>query len=70
MQDYRNPIIEKANDLMKDYLQESMVEVVRAMGSEDGIYYHGEIIKAIEDRDKKKVMKLMKEHIDNNFNYI
>lgn len=66
----RNPIIEKANYLMKDYLQECMLEVIRAMGSEDGIYYHGEIIKAIEDRDRKKARNLMEKHLDNNLNYI
>lgn len=66
----RNPIIEKANYLMKDYLQECMLEVIRAMGSKDGIYYHGEIIKAIEDRDRKKARNLMEKHLDNNLNYI
>jgi len=66
----KNPIIEKSNYLMKDYLRESMMEVIRSMGSEDGIYYHGEIIRAIENRDKNLARKLMEKHLDNNLNYI
>src|SRR5690554_4319083 len=66
----KNPIIEKSNYLMKDYLKETMLEVIKAMGSEDGIYYHGQIIEAIEDRDKKQAKELMEKHLDNNLNYI
>lgn len=66
----KNPIIEKANFFMKDYLRESMTEVIKSMGSEAGLYYHGKIIEAIEERDKEKAKELMKNHLDNNLNYI
>lgn len=66
----KNPIIEKANSFLKDYLRESMTEVIKAMGSEGGLYYHGKIIEAIEERDKEKAKELINAHLDNNLNYI
>lgn len=66
----KNPIIEKANFLMKDYLKETMSEIIKTMGSEDGIRYHGEIIEAIENKDKERAKELMEKHLDNNLNYI
>lgn len=66
----KNPIIERANFFLKDYLKESMIEVIKSMGSDCGIYFHGKIIEAIEERDKEKAKKLIKSHLDNNLNYI
>lgn len=66
----KNPIIEKANFSMKDYLRESMIEIIKSMGTEGGISYHGKIIEAIEERNKKKAKELMNNHLDNNLNYI
>ncbi|MTI60441.1 MAG: FadR family transcriptional regulator [Firmicutes bacterium] len=66
----KNPIIEKANFLMKDYLKDTMLEIIKSMGSGDGIRYHGEIIKAIENKDKEAAKELMEKHLDNNLNYI
>lgn len=66
----KNPMIEKANYLLKDYLEECMIEIVKAMGSEGGLYYHEKIIEAIENKDSKLAKKLMEKHLDSNLNYI
>lgn len=66
----KNPIIEKANYLMIDYLKEAMISLIKKMGHNDGLYYHKEIINAIENKDKKKAKKLMTDHLDNNLNYL
>ncbi len=66
----KNPIIEKANYLMKDYLKETMIEVVRSMGSDSGIDFHGKIIIAIENKNKNEAKKLMEDHLDSNIKYL
>lgn len=66
----KNPIIEKANYLMIDYLKSAMISLIKKMGCKDGLYYHKEIISAIENKDKKKAKQLMTDHLDNNLNYL
>ena len=36
---------------------------VETIGVEKGSFYHGEILRAMEDRDAKKARQLMKEHL-------
>jgi len=40
------------------------------MGTEPGLYYHEQIIQAIEEKDRKKARKLMKKHLENNEKYL
>ncbi len=66
----KNPIIIKANFIMKDYLKEAMIEVIKAMGPEQyALYYHKKIIETIEKRDKEKAKKLMKKHLEKNVDF-
>jgi len=66
----KNPIIIRANFVIKDFFRNHMIKIVEAMGTEPGLYYHEKIIKAIEDRNRKEARKLMKEHLENNERYL
>jgi GntR family transcriptional repressor for pyruvate dehydrogenase complex len=66
----KNPIIIRANFVIKDFFRNHMVKIVEAMGTEPGLYYHEQIIQAIEEKDRKKARNLMKEHLENNEKYL
>jgi GntR family transcriptional repressor for pyruvate dehydrogenase complex len=66
----KNPIIIRANFVIKDFFRNHMVKIVEAMGTEPGLYYHEKIIQAIEEKDRKKVRNLMKKHLENNEKYL
>ncbi len=38
-------------------------EVVRALGTQDGLYYHHKMLEAVKARDQKLAVALMEEHI-------
>jgi GntR family transcriptional regulator, transcriptional repressor for pyruvate dehydrogenase complex len=59
----RNPVLVKANSVIRDILGASMEEVVRALGTHDGLYYHHRILKAVRARDAVSAVALMEEHI-------
>jgi GntR family transcriptional regulator, transcriptional repressor for pyruvate dehydrogenase complex len=59
----KNPVILKANFIIKDILGSAMLEIVRTMGTHNGIYYHGKIIEAIKEKDKEKAQQIMEEHL-------
>lgn len=61
-----NGLIIKTNSILRDVLECSMDKVIEKMGYESGLYYHGEILKAIADHDEEKAAKMMKEHIGRN----
>ncbi len=65
----QNELIIKANSILKDILQTSMVEVIDKMGYENGLYYHRKILDAIIQRDGDKAMLAMQEHIRKNSFY-
>lgn len=58
-----NPILIKINAVIWDILSASMGEIVSALGTKDGLYYHGAILQAIKERDAAKAGELMEEHI-------
>ena len=66
----KNPIIIRANFVIRDFFSNHMVKVVEAMGTEPGLYYHEQIIQAIEEKDRKKARKLMKKHLENNEKFL
>ena len=66
----KNPIIIRANFVIKDFFRNHMINIVKAMGTEPGLYYHEKIINAIENRDKKEARQLMKKHLENNEQYL
>lgn len=65
----RNVMIIKTISILRDVLEHSMEAVIDKMGCENGVYYHKEILKAIEDHDEKLAMRTMKEHIQKNTMY-
>ena len=66
----KNPVIIRANFVIKDFFSDHMVKVVEAMGTEPGLYYHEKIIQAIENKDRKEARQLMEKHLENNENYL
>ncbi len=66
----KNPIIIRANFVIKDFFRNHMVKIVEAMGTESGLYYHEEIIRAVEDKNNNKARQLMKKHLENNEKYL
>lgn len=66
----KNPIIIRANFVIKDFFRNHMVKIVEAMGTEPGLYYHEKMIQAIENKDRKEARQLMKKHLENNENYL
>jgi len=66
----KNPIIIRANFVIRDFFSNHMIKVVEAMGTGPGLYYHEKIIQAIEEKDKKKARRLMKKHLENNEKFL
>ena len=66
----KNPVIIRANFVIKDFFSDHLVKVVEAMGTEPGLYYHEKIIQAIENKDRKEARQLMEKHLENNENYL
>jgi len=58
-----NPIIMKVNSIIKDVLSVSMENIVRTLGTRDGLYYHQRIIEAVEAHDPKRAESIMEEHV-------
>lgn len=65
----RNTLFIKTNSIVRDILEQSMDTVIDKMGFDNGIYYHGQIIKAIEERDEVQAVQMMKAHIEKNSEY-
>lgn len=65
----KNSLIIRINSILQDVLGRSMDEVISKMGCENGIYYHEQIIKAVEAHDEEKAVQLMKEHIEKNYKF-
>jgi GntR family transcriptional repressor for pyruvate dehydrogenase complex len=66
----KNPIIIRTNFIIRNFFRDHLVKVVKVMGTEPGLYYHEKIIQAIEKKDKKEARRSMKEHLENNENYL
>ena len=59
----KNIVLIKCYSVIWDFLREYFDRVVETIGVEKGSFYHGEILRAMEDRDAKKARQLMKEHL-------
>ena len=65
----RNALVIKTISILQDVLESSMDDVIGKMGCENGIFYHKEIIHAIEEKEEVKAANTMKEHIKKNYEY-
>ncbi|HPU45071.1 MAG TPA: FadR/GntR family transcriptional regulator [Thermoclostridium sp.] len=58
-----NSVVVKVTTILHDMLKDSMEEIVRFRGFQDGLHYHARILDAIKNRDAVAAAELMKEHI-------
>ncbi len=65
----RNTLVIKTMSILREVLESSMNDVIDKMGCENGIFYHTEILRAIEQKEEIKAANMMKEHIKKNFEY-
>ena len=63
-----NSLIIQTNHILREILMKSMEDVIKRMGY-IGVHYHELILDAIEKRDRKRAMDLMREHIYKNMEY-
>jgi GntR family transcriptional repressor for pyruvate dehydrogenase complex len=59
----KNPVLVKVNSVIRDILSASMEEIVRALGTRDGLDYHRRILAALKARDAAAAEALMEEHV-------
>jgi len=59
----KNPVLIKVNSVILDVLGASWEEIVRALGTRDGLHYHHRILEALKARDAVAAVALMEEHI-------
>jgi GntR family transcriptional repressor for pyruvate dehydrogenase complex len=59
----KNPVVIKVTCVIRDILSASMEEIVRVLGTRDGLHYHHEILKALKERDAVKGSALKEEHV-------
>jgi GntR family transcriptional repressor for pyruvate dehydrogenase complex len=60
----KNPVVVKVTSVIRDILSASMEEIVHALGTQDGLYFHHEILQAVKARDAAKGAALMEEHVN------
>ena len=60
----KNVLLIKVNQIIKDILMTSMADIVRALGSSYGLYYHQKLLEVIKTRDREKAMEVMEEHLN------
>lgn len=58
-----NSVVVKVTAIIHDMLKNSMVEIVRLRGYQDGLLYHARLLEAIKRRDSDAAAELMREHI-------
>ncbi len=59
-----NSIIRKVFTVISEIYESAMHQIVGIMGGEEGVYYHGQIIEAMRNKDTELSQKLMQEHIE------
>jgi GntR family transcriptional repressor for pyruvate dehydrogenase complex len=59
----KNPVLVKVNSVIHDILSVSMEEIVRSLGTRDGLDYHRRILAALKARDAGATATLMEEHV-------
>ncbi|MGB8992172.1 MAG: FadR/GntR family transcriptional regulator [Desulfobaccales bacterium] len=58
-----NPVLIKVNNVLRSILEVSMENIVRLLGTHDGLHYHRLIIEAVRGRNAKSAENIMQEHI-------
>lgn len=66
----RNDLMVKTQGILQSTLQEAIEDIVAGVGYAPGIYYHGQLIEAIENHDGRRAADIMKEHLSTNRNFI
>lgn len=66
----RNDLVVKTEGILQSTLQEAMEDIVEGIGYAPGIYYHRQLIEAMENHDGGRAASIMKEHLSNNRNFI
>lgn len=59
----KNPVLVKVYSVIRDVLSASWEEVVRTLGTRDGLSYHPRILEAVKARDARAAVALMEEHV-------
>lgn len=65
----RNALVMKTQDILHSTLLEARDDIVERMGYEPGLYYHAQLLEAIEQRDSRRARQIMKEHLRYNKNF-
>jgi GntR family transcriptional repressor for pyruvate dehydrogenase complex len=58
-----NPVLIKVNNVLRSILEVSMENIVRVLGTQDGLHYHRLIMEAIRARNAESAENVMQEHI-------
>lgn len=58
-----NSFVMKTTSVINEMLYKMMFAGVKTVGTSTGIYYHEQIIKAIEERNSKAAARIIREHI-------
>ncbi len=58
-----NPVLIKVNNVLRTILEVSMENIVRLLGTRDGLHYHRRMIEAVRARNARSAEKIMQEHI-------
>jgi len=58
-----NPVLIKVNNVLRSILEVSMENIVRLLGTRDGLHYHRLIIEAVRARNAESAESIMQEHI-------
>lgn len=59
----KNPVLVKVNSVIGDILSASWEEIVRTLGTRDGLRYYPRILAAVKARDTRAAVTLMEEHV-------
>lgn len=59
-----NSVVVKVTAIMYDMLKNTMEEIVRLRGYQDGLLYHSRILEAIKNKDTDAAATYMREHIE------
>ncbi len=62
----RNSLMIRTYEILNDVLQSTMENVVKTMGSDLGLYFHGQIVDAIANHDGSQAYEIMYHHIESN----
>lgn len=65
-----NSLIIKTNEILRDVINSYVTVIIKKMGQDTALEYHGKILEAMEAGDEKSAIELMRKHLTNNVKYI